>query len=195
MKNIIATVALIVVISVLIAYWTKKGRDSQELIQSSGLIYGADVGYLLTAPEGWHMDNKSGNPMGLPVIFYPQGQTLESTKTTIYSVAAKYSRGESFADFLKRDADAFKKQYPGISVIEVEEIHISNNDQIRTAAVRNFFNERDSRYEAVAYIDEAKAVPIVVLNSKSKKDFEYWINLCLDFNDKAKISPKKKKKV
>lgn len=25
---------------------------------------------------------------------------------------------------------------------------------------------------------------------KNKKDFEYWINLCLDFNDKAKSSKK-----
>ena len=25
---------------------------------------------------------------------------------------------------------------------------------------------------------------------KSKKDFEYWINLCLDFNEKAKSSKK-----
>ena len=29
---------------------------------------------------------------------------------------------------------------------------------------------------------------------KSKKDFEYWINLCLDFNHQAKAAPKKKKK-
>lgn len=28
---------------------------------------------------------------------------------------------------------------------------------------------------------------------KNKKDFEYWINLCLSFNDKAKASKKKKK--
>ena len=28
---------------------------------------------------------------------------------------------------------------------------------------------------------------------KSKKDFEYWINLCLDFNSKAKAAKKKKK--
>jgi hypothetical protein len=26
----------------------------------------------------------------------------------------------------------------------------------------------------------------------SKKDFEYWINLCLNYNDRAKISRKKK---
>jgi TfoX/Sxy family transcriptional regulator of competence genes len=25
---------------------------------------------------------------------------------------------------------------------------------------------------------------------KAKKDFEYWVNLCLDFNDKAKSSKK-----
>ena len=28
---------------------------------------------------------------------------------------------------------------------------------------------------------------------KSKKDFDYWINLCLDFNSKAKASKKKNK--
>ncbi len=29
---------------------------------------------------------------------------------------------------------------------------------------------------------------------KSKKDFDYWIGICLDFNKRAKASPKKKKK-
>jgi TfoX/Sxy family transcriptional regulator of competence genes len=28
---------------------------------------------------------------------------------------------------------------------------------------------------------------------KSKKDFTYWLTLCLDFNDKAKAAKKKKK--
>lgn len=28
---------------------------------------------------------------------------------------------------------------------------------------------------------------------KSKIDFEYWINLCLDYNDRAKSSKKKKR--
>lgn len=27
---------------------------------------------------------------------------------------------------------------------------------------------------------------------KAKKDFEYWVNLCLEFNEKAKSSKKKK---
>lgn len=29
---------------------------------------------------------------------------------------------------------------------------------------------------------------------KAKKDFEYWVNLCLDFNEKAKSSKKAKSK-
>lgn len=28
---------------------------------------------------------------------------------------------------------------------------------------------------------------------KTKKDFEYWLKLCLDFNDRAQLSNKKKK--
>ena len=31
-----------------------------------------------------------------------------------------------------------------------------------------------------------------LIGFKSKKDFEYWINLCLAFNEKAKSSKKKK---
>src|SRR6266852_643034 len=29
---------------------------------------------------------------------------------------------------------------------------------------------------------------------KTKRDFDYWVDLCLEFNDKAKASPKKAKK-
>ena len=32
------------------------------------------------------------------------------------------------------------------------------------------------------------------IGTKNKNDFEFWINLCLDFNDKAKSSKKLKKK-
>jgi hypothetical protein len=40
-------------------------------------------------------------------------------------------------------------------------------------------------YKGYVYVSEA--------GFKSKKDFDYWINLCLSFNSKAKSSKKKKK--
>ena len=41
-------------------------------------------------------------------------------------------------------------------------------------------------YKGYCYVDPA--------GFKNQKDFEFWINLCLDFNDKAKSSKKKNKK-
>ena len=44
---------------------------------------------------------------------------------------------------------------------------------------------KDKELKGYCYV-EATAI-------KRKKDFEYWINLCLDFNEKAKASKKLKK--
>ncbi|HMG68983.1 MAG TPA: TfoX/Sxy family protein [Chitinophagaceae bacterium] len=43
---------------------------------------------------------------------------------------------------------------------------------------------RGKEYKGFCYINHE--------GIKSKKDFDYWINLCLDFNKKAKASKKKK---
>jgi hypothetical protein len=44
---------------------------------------------------------------------------------------------------------------------------------------------KGKEYKGFCYIDPT--------GFKLKKDFEYWVNLCLAFNDKAKSSKKKKK--
>ncbi len=41
-------------------------------------------------------------------------------------------------------------------------------------------------YKGYCYVDP--------IGYKSKKDFEFWINLCLDYNDKAILSKKRPKK-
>lgn len=45
---------------------------------------------------------------------------------------------------------------------------------------------RGREYKGYVYVSEE--------GIKSKKDFEYWIQLALDFNKHAKASPKKKRK-
>ena len=45
---------------------------------------------------------------------------------------------------------------------------------------------KNREYRGYLYVNEQGA--------KSNKDFEYWVNLCLDFNRRAKASPKRKKK-
>jgi hypothetical protein len=45
---------------------------------------------------------------------------------------------------------------------------------------------KGKEYKGYCYVE-----PIGI---KTQKDFKFWINLCLDFNDKAKSSKKRKKK-
>ena len=45
---------------------------------------------------------------------------------------------------------------------------------------------KSREYKGYIYVDEA--------GIKTKKDFEYWVGLSLDFNNRAKATPKKKKK-
>ncbi len=45
---------------------------------------------------------------------------------------------------------------------------------------------KGKEYKGYCYVDP--------IGYKSKKDFEFWINLCLDYNDKAVLSKKQPKK-
>ena len=56
------------------------------------------------------------------------------------------------------------------------------------AAEKNGFRAmimKGREYKGYGYISEE--------GIKSKKDFDYWVGLCLDFNKRAKASKKKKK--
>ena len=44
---------------------------------------------------------------------------------------------------------------------------------------------KGKEYKGYCYVEQT--------GIKNKKDFEFWLNLCLDFNDKAKASKKRKK--
>lgn len=58
-------------------------------------------------------------------------------------------------------------------------------DLIQDVAEKNGFlpmKMKGREYKGYCYVEPA--------GFKNKKDFEYWINLCLDYNKKAKVSKK-----
>jgi TfoX/Sxy family transcriptional regulator of competence genes len=60
--------------------------------------------------------------------------------------------------------------------------------QQETVAERNGFRAmvmKGRRLHGFGYVSQE--------GIRSKRDFEYWINLCLEFNGRAKVSAKKKK--
>ena len=59
-----------------------------------------------------------------------------------------------------------------------------HDEAVKKPGTRTVFM-KGKEYKGFLYVD-GDAV-------KSKREFDYWVNLCLEFNEKAKASPKKKK--
>jgi len=55
------------------------GQDNMN----TGIIYGTDHAYSLTAPEGWVLDNSSGVVQGLYAVFYKQGESWDKAETVM----------------------------------------------------------------------------------------------------------------
>lgn len=135
----------------------------------SGIIYGNNHAYLLSAPHGWVMDVQSGKPDGIPVVFYPKGKTWKDATTVLYSTVTQKPKGAKVEDIIDLDVHKFTKAFPEIKVYRVGHLTTKTG---RKASLLYFHGAAPYKYEAVAYIDEPQVVTTIVLNSSEKKDFD-----------------------
>lgn len=153
-----------------IAYFTfdEIGKSSEDA--NSGIIYGKNHVYTLTAPKGWVLDNKSGVSQGLYAVFYPQNSSWKDGVSVMYAnVWEKQNTNQTVKDAIANDIAEFKKNSPDLKVEDAKAIELGKG---KTATVRYFSNDTNSNSEAVAYIEEEKVVVLIILTSRTKKDFE-----------------------
>lgn len=134
-----------------------------------GLLYGNDHSYLLGAPKGWVLDNQSGKPQGLVAVFYPKGGSWANSPSVMYS-RIQPKKGKTFAEAIQWDIDYMKKQSPMIQV--TEQAPITYGKEKKQASVRYLTGEHDRNLEAVAYMEEANWVVLVVLTSRNEQSFK-----------------------
>jgi hypothetical protein len=137
----------------------------------NGLLFGADHAFNLTAPNGWVLDNQSGIPQGLHMVFYPSGQTWESSPVIAYGMSvAKDSEVRVVADQVRRTVEDFRNNGSKYYSSEAKE-DIPLQDK-KTAKVYFFRGDQWGNYEAVGYIEEKETINFLVYNAKNKSDFE-----------------------
>lgn len=136
---------------------------------AGGLLYGKDHSYLLGAPKGWILDSESGKPQGLVAVFYPKGGSWADSPSVMYS-RIQPKKGKTFAEAIQWDIDYMKKQSPMIQVTMQEPI-IYGKDK-KKAEVRYLTGEHDRNLEAVAYLEEAKWVVLIVLTARNEQTFK-----------------------
>jgi len=138
---------------------------TQETGGDGGIIYGSEVGALVSAPKGWVFDTKSGLSQGLNAVMYPQGSTWENTNETIY-VNIVNSEDGTLDLFIAGDIEEFKKVSPSLSVEKADSIPLPGG---YTAEVRLFLGDKWGNYECIAYVLKGKSVVLYVLSAKNKE--------------------------
>jgi len=92
-----------------------------------------------------------------------------------------------------------KKMFRGVTFMVNGKMCISaGNDEMMCRIDPNLFETVLEKYGSRPMVHGGRTMKgFVFVNEESirnKKDFDYWINLAIDYNKKAKAAPKKKKK-
>lgn len=136
---------------------------------NSGIVYGKDHAYLIKAPDGWVLDNRSGVPNGIHAVFYPVGSSWNKTKVLMYVNGATKSDGDTLEKFIERDVAAYLKHSPDLKVADGEPPAVYDN---RKVIAKRFSGDRAGSHEFVAYVEEDRVVVVIVLHARTLKDVD-----------------------
>jgi hypothetical protein len=142
----------------------------------SGIIYGENHAFTLTAPKGWVLDNTSGRTQGLQAVFYPEGSSWQKGAVVMYAnvYQKKDIKKESLETVIAGDVAEYKNRSAELSVTDAEPLTTTKDKRVKgkKATIKYFTGDAHGNDEAVAYIDEGKVVVMLVLSARNKKDFE-----------------------
>jgi hypothetical protein len=137
----------------------------------TGIIYGKNHAFSLTAPSGWVLDNQSGVSQGLHAVFYRSGESWKNATTVMYANTASLEdeAHKTLEQLITFDLNSFRKNYAGIKITDGKDIMISGNV---VGKIKYLSGESYGNYEAISYIDAGKTGVMIIMSSRTKEDFE-----------------------
>lgn len=138
---------------------------------NTGIVYGPGHSFSVKAPEGWVLDNKSGASQGLHAVFYPEGSSWSDSPIVMYANAADrtdpaHPTRSALIDF---DIAQLRQKNPELKVTDRPAVRTGDGKE---AVVKVFQGDKGGNFEAVAYIEEAKVVTMLVLSSRDEEVFQ-----------------------
>jgi hypothetical protein len=145
--------------------------QKDSLKTNTGLIYGHNHSYFLTAPSGWVIDNESGREQDLMAVFYPKGETWADAETVMYTTFTSYdtTKNEQLREVIQYDSTAFIARAPKMKIKAKGKIQIAKN---KNAIVYEYSDAENKNFERVAYIAEKKGVAMIIITSRTKNGLE-----------------------
>lgn len=136
-----------------------------------GIVYGPGHSFHVKAPEGWVLDNKSGAAQGLHAVFYPQGSSWSDSVVVMYANAADRTdpAHPTRSALIEFDIAQLRQKNPGLKVADRAAVKTGDGKE---AVIKVFQGDQGGNFEAVAYIEEAKVVTLLVLSSRDEEVFQ-----------------------
>lgn len=145
-----------------------------------GIMYGENYAFMITAPDGWVLDNEAGKQDGLDAVFYPDGESWQEAETVMYVNTASLDNNKDYStldQFMKYDSENFANA----RVVKGDDIKIGK-DEIAKVKYFTYLSKNHENFEAVAYLqheqkeqaDVAKGRTAImfVMSSRSREGFE-----------------------
>ena len=135
------------------------------------VIEGDNHLFMISAPEGWVLDDTSGMGSRIRCVFYPRGEKWHTAATVMYvnPLHGYGSKTRTVSALMAEDEKSFRKNAPKGKVTDGGTIQTMGK---KTATVRYFSYDGGPAHEAVAYVPESELVMLLVLSSKTPEGFQ-----------------------
>jgi hypothetical protein len=135
------------------------------------VIEGDNHLFMISAPEGWVLDDTSGMGSRIRCVLYRKGEQWATAATVMYvnPLHGYGAKARTVSALIAEDEKSFRQKSPRGKVTEGGTIQTTGK---KTAVVRYFSNDGGPAHEAVAYVPEAELVMLLVLSSKTPGGFQ-----------------------
>jgi hypothetical protein len=144
-------------------------QSSQSSEEGTGIIYGSDHAFMVTAPSGWVIDNKNGVSQGLWAVFYPVGSSWKDSNVVMYINTASKAGNPTLEGLIAFDLEQQRNESPGIHIISGEPLVLEDGTKV---TVNQFSGDRWGNYESVAYIEAPTVWVMIVLTSRNESAYK-----------------------
>ncbi len=146
---------------------TANGRN----VNQTGMLFGENFVFYMTAPSGWVLDNQSGVSQRIHMVFYPQGGSWENSPVVAYGNSTPLTDSiRSVEDLVKHTVREFRQG--GSLFIKSRKQKTIPLAEGKKADIYYYTGDQWANYEAVGYILEKKTINFLVYTARDKSVFE-----------------------
>jgi hypothetical protein len=146
----------------------------------SGVLFGSDHAFAVTAKAGWVLDNQSGVGQGLHMVFYPKDQHWPNSPVIIYGRAVTTSEVPDVNTLVANTISEFHADgSPDYTGARQAPLVLQSGQE---AELYFYTGDRWGNFEAAIYFQEVDTINYLVFTSRSKALFDQYVK---DFREIA----------